>query len=65
MHRRDLLRAIARTTGDTISTIKRLGFDLEATSQKEIRKAVSNDNPFTDSIDVTSKQYPHQWENTD
>jgi hypothetical protein len=29
MHRRDLLRAIARTTGDSISTIKRLGFHLE------------------------------------
>ena len=30
MHRRDLLRAIARSTGDTLSTIKRFGFQLEA-----------------------------------
>ncbi|MFO0811644.1 MAG: hypothetical protein U0796_00385 [Gemmatales bacterium] len=30
MHRRDLLRTIARNTGDTISTIKRHGFQLEA-----------------------------------
>lgn len=30
MHRRDLLRAIARTTGDHIRTLKRLGFQLIA-----------------------------------
>lgn len=28
MHRRDLLRAVARKTGDQIRTIKRLGFHL-------------------------------------
>lgn len=36
MRRRDLLRAIARATGDTISTIKRLGFHLEAVTLQEV-----------------------------
>ena len=37
MHRRDLLRAIARATGDTHSTIKRLGFQLEAVTLQKGR----------------------------
>jgi hypothetical protein len=50
MHRRDLLRAIARTTGETISTIKRLGFHLEfGRLQKDrcyIQKHPADNRPF-------------------
>lgn len=37
MHRYDLLRAVARTTGESLSTIKRLGFHLEAVTLQRNR----------------------------
>jgi hypothetical protein len=45
MNRRDLLRAIARTTGDSISTIKRRGFHLEYVTVQEVRGKCKQRSP--------------------
>lgn len=64
MHRRDLVRAIAHATGDTINTIKRHGFHLEAASKQEISTPLSNEQQPREIINFTRNTYC-QWEPDD
>lgn len=57
MHRRDLLRAIARRTGDNLTTIKRLGFHLETESVPKDSPEYKHQSPSLSNHDAKPKAH--------
>lgn len=57
MDRQDLLRAVARRTGDNLTTIKRIGFQLDVVLPVKVRFHTNQPSPLLITFAAKSKAH--------
>jgi len=57
MDRQDLLRAIARRTGDNLTTLRRIGFQLDVILPVKVRSHTNQPSPLLNTFEAKSKNH--------